>query len=177
MMLNATIRPAAPSDAVTLAAISIQVWLDTYAQKGIRHEYAQFALETFSSAYFLERIENPEFSILVSEQNGHLLGFILTNYNSDYNNENYGYEIEKLYVLRHFQGKGVGSQLMNYASIKLGPRFWLYTWVENQANLFYEKYGLTNVGKFTFTFYEWEIENNVFRSSDTLKHLSNVRQS
>ncbi|PAY01797.1 GNAT family N-acetyltransferase [Pseudoalteromonas sp. HM-SA03] len=175
-MLNATIRPAVPSDAVALAAISIQVWLDTYAQKGIRHEHAQFALETFSSAYFLERIEKPEFSIFVSEQNGHLLGFILTNHNSGYNNENYGYEIEKLYVLRHFQGQGVGSRLLNYASIKLGSCFWLYTWVENQANLFYEKHGLTNVGKFTFTFCEWEIENNVFRSSDTQKRLSDITQ-
>ena len=41
------IRKALQSDCLDLAALSLQVWLHTYATKGIRSQISQYALSHF----------------------------------------------------------------------------------------------------------------------------------
>ncbi len=49
---------------------------------------------------------------------------------------------------------------------KLGKRFWLYTWVENESNNFYKHLGFKFIGKLNFDFFDSIIENNVYLNNN-----------
>lgn len=106
-MPNATIRPAVPSDALKLAALSIQVWLDTYAVQGLRQEYAEYALSTFTETYFISLLQQEEISIYIATHQGAIQGYIQANRHSRYHQQDLGFEVERLYVLGRFQGCGI----------------------------------------------------------------------
>ncbi|MEJ6472978.1 N-acetyltransferase [Pseudoalteromonas piscicida] len=163
-MTTPIIRSATYEDAQSLAALSIQVWLDTYAVEGLRQEYAEYALSTFTQAYFTSLLQREEISIYVAVHQGAIQGYVQANNHSKYHQQDLGFEVEKLYVLSRFQGLGIGRRLLSHMVEKLGERYWLYTWVENKSNRFYEKLGLKLIGKHHFQFHHWEIENNVYHA-------------
>ncbi|RLJ51509.1 hypothetical protein BCF46_1722 [Litoreibacter meonggei] len=43
-----TIRNATPSDASSMAAISMEVWIGTYLKRGVSALFAEYALKTFT---------------------------------------------------------------------------------------------------------------------------------
>ncbi|WP_241651688.1 hypothetical protein [Pseudoalteromonas sp. PS5] len=86
-MYHFKIRPARPCDASSLAALSIQVWLDTYALEGIKQEYADYALTTFTQAYFLALLRRDEITIYIAEHEGAILGYIQANRSSQYSDK------------------------------------------------------------------------------------------
>ena len=47
------IRPPIAADAPALAALSIQVWLDTYATEGVSDLIARYVLDEFTPAAFV----------------------------------------------------------------------------------------------------------------------------
>jgi len=59
------IREAKPEDCVDLAVLSLQVWLHTYATKGIREKISRFALNTFTEKYFLDLLNRSENKVQV----------------------------------------------------------------------------------------------------------------
>lgn len=65
-------------------------------------------------------------------------------------------EIERIYVLKSQQGKGLGRKLMRIAIDHLGERYgdapqWLGVWSENlRAQALYRSYGFEKVGEYTF---------------------------
>lgn len=163
-MTTPTIRSATYADAQSLAALSIQVWLDTYAVEGLRQEYAEYALSTFTETYFVSLLQKEEISIFIATHQGAIQGYIQANRHSRYHQQDLGFEVERLYVLGRFQGLGIGRRLLSQMVDKLGERYWLYTWVKNESNRFYEKLGLALIGKHRFQFHQWEIENNVYHA-------------
>jgi len=158
------IREAIKDDCIKLAALSIKVWLDTYAKEGIKREYAEFALSNFTEAYFINLLKTPRFHLLIKEENEVVQGYVLINLESHYQSPESGFEIEKLYIDTCFQGQGLGRMLLNEVEIKFGKTYWLYTWVENESNRFYEYLGLKRVGILSFDFAGNRIENNVYIS-------------
>jgi len=165
MKVSINIRDATHHDATTLAVLSIQVWLTTYAKEGVKTEYADFVINTFNTSSILNDINNPEKIILVAEQAGVLQGYLLANKKSYYQGQpEFGYEVERLYVDAQFKGRGIGKALLQRCQNELGPKFWLYTWVENDANGFYKNLGLTNIGQLTFDFHGVKIQNWVYSS-------------
>ena len=65
-------------------------------------------------------------------------------------------EIERIYVLRSQQGKGLGRKLMTAAIEHLDERYgdapqWLGVWSENlRAQALYRRYGFEKVGEYEF---------------------------
>jgi len=57
--------------------------------------------------------------------------------------------------------------LLNEVEKKFGKTYWLYTWIENESNGFYEHLGFKRVGLLTFEFSGNLIENNVYQSTPT----------
>ena len=169
MKASLNMRGATHHDATTLAVLSIKVWLATYAKEGVKAEYADFVINTFNTSSILNDINNPEKIILVAEQEGVLQGYLLANKQNHYRDQSkFGYEIERLYVDAQFKGQGIGKALLKRCQNELGPEFWLYTWVENDANDFYKHLGLANIGQLTFDFHGIEIHNWVYSSTQLL---------
>ncbi|MFA0039962.1 GNAT family N-acetyltransferase [Vibrio sp. 10N.261.52.A1] len=159
------VREATKDDCAKLALLSIRVWLDTYAQEGIKTEYADYVLSTFTADYFLEILNNTKYRVLVSEKNEILHGYVMVNLESNYQTPESGFEVEKLYVDGLFKGKGVGKKLLKSVEDQFGRQYWLYTWVKNESNGFYEHLGFSRIGSLTFEFFGALIENNVYQSA------------
>ena len=106
------IRRANKNDSINLAALSIQVWLHSYATEGIRKEISDFVIGTFTEQYFKDLLNNPSYRILVFIKEDHLVGYIMANLESFWQDQSNGYEIDKLYVQEHFQGQGIGYSLL-----------------------------------------------------------------
>ncbi|SCX91393.1 GNAT family N-acetyltransferase [Desulfoluna spongiiphila] len=156
------IRNACGSDCINLAALSLDVWLQTYSVDGICKESSTFALSTFTEEYFKQRLRDSKYRCLVFEDGMYIRGFTLINLESRFQSDVNGFEIEKLYVHSPFQGRGIGRKLLAEIKEQFGDRFWLYTWVRNKSVGFYEKCGFKNIGSYSFMFGADPIENHVF---------------
>ena len=100
------VREATKDDCVKLAALSIKVWLDTYAREGGQTEYAEYVLSTFTAAYIFEILNTTKYRVFVSEENEVIQGYVMVNLESHYQTPGNGFEVEKLYVDNIFKGKG-----------------------------------------------------------------------
>jgi len=163
------IRNAIEIDALNLAALSIQVWLHSYATCGLRHEISKYVMSTFTEQYFTVLLNSPRHRILVFIENNHLIGYILVDLQSVWEDKLHGYEIEKLYVQEHFQGRGIGKALLSEVTIRYGSTFWLSTWIHNEKALgFYYHLGFVDIGCKNFEFEGESHKNRVLAFNRTL---------
>jgi len=161
LKLKKMIREANKEDSINLVALSIQVWLHTYATDGISEELSSFVLNEFTEEKFLSYINHPDYRVLVDINNDHLVGYVMMNLKSYWKDESNGFEIEKLYVQEHFQGTGLGRKLLSEVIRRYGDVFWLSTWVENKTGIgFYKHFGFVDVGRVDFKLSEDEIAEN-----------------
>ena len=162
------IRHAREGDCRNLAALSIQVWLHTYARDGVRADISKYVLSTFTESHFDGLLQNPDYRILVYTEGEHLLGYIAVNLTSHYRDESNGYEVETLYVQEHFHGKGIGKKLLAEIRSQFGGRYWLSTWVHNDPAIgFYKKQGFRDIGEVFFQLGGEQHENRVLAYFDS----------
>lgn len=157
--MNTRIRPATIEDAPNLAALSIQVWLHTYAATGLRTALSEYALAEFTAERFLDLLGAPDRAIIAAEVEQHLVGYAQLNFNAPCGDlPGTSTELVTLYVQEHFAGRGVGSLLLSacreHARQRTGtPGLWLSVYHLNQRALnFYRKHGMTARGSFFFEF-------------------------
>lgn len=156
------------SDSLDLAALFLQVWLHTYATQGLRTSISHYALSTFTEHYFQQVLNNSACETWVYIKQDHLVGFIVADLKSYFNDKTNGYEVTTLYVSEHFQGQGIGRQLLEQIKIQHGLPYWLSTWVNNyQAITFYDKLGLKVIGEINFDLDGELHENHVFSKTST----------
>lgn len=161
------IRQAQKRDCINLAALSLQVWLQTYATGGLRLKISQYALSTFTELHFLEILHNKSCDIWVYIKEDHLVGFVAVNLASHFNNNDNanGFEVTTLYVSEHFQGQGIGRQLLDKVKEQYGLSFWLSTWIHNfKAINFYNNLNFSLIGQLNFNIDGELHENHVFSS-------------
>ena len=155
------IREATESDCINLTALSLEVWLQTYSIDGIRTENSKYALSSFTEKHFKEILHDNKYKLLVSTEGIYLRGYILVNFESQFESKKNGFEIEKLYVQGSFQGKGIGQKLLLEIKARYGSQFWLYTWVHNKSIIFYKQFGFKDIGQYDFKLGNDVIENRV----------------
>ncbi|MBO9409977.1 MULTISPECIES: N-acetyltransferase [unclassified Ruegeria] len=108
-----TLRAAEQSDASSIAAISIEVWVGTYLKRGVNSFFADYALSEFTQAKISDQISNPEDFFLVSENQEGIDGFIRVSSSREAPVEGwYGMEISTFYVRPRHHGKGKGKRLL-----------------------------------------------------------------
>jgi ribosomal protein S18 acetylase RimI-like enzyme len=165
-----TCRMAAGLDAPCLSVLATQVFLDTYATRGIRPAIAREVRQYLSEEAFAALLADPGRGILVAEQMEHLLGFAQLTHGQTHAllpPEARAAELSRLYVQRPFLGKGIGKELLARAEILAGEKgadlLWLSAWTGNTAALrFYEGRGYQDVGGSVYTFEGDSYETRVF---------------
>ncbi len=176
------IRPATELDADTLAALGVQVFLDTYSTPGVWPQIAREAFELFTPAAFEQAMRDPMQAIWVAAdaqpgQDRRLFGFAWLKLNSPVplSTMSPGVEVNKLYVQAAMKGKGIGAALLNAscdaaAQANLGS-IWLTAWDGNTAALgFYERQGMLDVGEV------WhDLQGDVFLNRVLVRSVSRVR--
>ncbi|WP_240651576.1 MULTISPECIES: GNAT family N-acetyltransferase [unclassified Variovorax] len=162
------IRPAIAADAPALAALSIQVWLATYATEGVSDLLARYVLEQFTPAAFTAWMEDADTALVVAEAGSHLVGYARLGFNAPQPlSPDIGTELCTLYVQEPFTRSGVGSALLDKACATIGERtgsdaMWLTVNTQNRrACAFYEKHGFARKGTTWFVLGEGCHENLV----------------
>ena len=80
-----------------------------------------------------------------------------------------GYEIDTLYVQEHFQGQGLGKEMLLQMAKYFGDTYWLSTWVYNlSAIAFYKYLGFEDIGKIMFHLGDELHENRVLAVKNIL---------
>jgi ribosomal protein S18 acetylase RimI-like enzyme len=164
-----TFRIASTPDAVTVSALTIQVYLHTYATEGIRPDIAREAHSAYSVDAFARRLAEPQRRFILAEAGDGLLGFaevLLTSVPSPAEGFT-GAELVRLYVQPAAQRVGLGrallaraEQLVHIAHI---PLLWLRAWEGNHnARAFYARLGYEDVGATTYSFQGHTVPNRVF---------------
>ena len=143
------IREIEKQDCENLSALSIYVWLHTYAKDGIRSEISKFVLSKFALEKFAKIITSSTKRGFVVHSGKNAIGLAIVNLESHFGGSPlFGYEIETLYVHPNFQRCGVGKTILKYLRESIGEKSWLTTWVHNDdAIRFYKKNGYEIVGE------------------------------
>ncbi|MEM7260402.1 MAG: GNAT family N-acetyltransferase [Planctomycetota bacterium] len=97
--------------------------------------------------YFIEEVL-PTHEVRVVSDQGNVIAFIAASSDG----------VAQLYVDVAFQGRGIGTMLLNWAKERSNGALWLYTFARNQgARSFYEKHGF----RVTATGFEatWQLED------------------
>ncbi|MBI3229102.1 MAG: GNAT family N-acetyltransferase [Burkholderiales bacterium] len=168
--LSFSLRPARADDSAKLAALALQVWLHTYAAKGISDAIANYVHSELTPAKFAQLLN--EAHLVVAEQDGNLLGYAAIKIGRPW--ENYAastVELATLYVQAHYTGKNIGTQLLQYASAWAQQQhqqpLWLMVNAQNEnAIRFYHKHGYTKIGTHYFKLEDGEYENHVLLGPD-----------
>lgn len=157
MSTAATIRRATIDDADTVSSLGARTFSDTFA-----HLYPSEDLETFLAyAYGLERtrrdLADPAMATWLMELDGDAIGYATAGpCGLPHPDVQPGDgELNRIYVLKAFQGGGRGSLLLKTVFDWLekdGPRpLWIGVWSENfGAQKLYQSKGFEKVGEYRF---------------------------
>jgi len=148
-------RKAIHSDAENLAALAICVWVDTYATYGVFDAISKYVFCELTVDKMTALIESKDVFVIQGENS--LLGYIVLNAEKETK-----VEIETLYVLPGFQGKGLGTFLIEKAIDFVNAPVWLSVWDKNRKAInFYQRFGFEERGELYFDLYGIEIRNIV----------------
>lgn len=166
------IRPATLPDSKKLSVLFKVVYIQTYGLEGVSDEFANFITSQFSTER-LERIirDDPD-ALLVAEYKDNLVGVLEIHYDKPSPvGELTAPELNKIYILDWFCGKGIGEQLVREAEKLIRERgykqLWLWFLKSNQrAHNFYLKHGFRLLGEAPF-----EMEENTYMNFVMAKAL------
>ncbi|WP_282152611.1 GNAT family N-acetyltransferase [Ruegeria atlantica] len=166
-----TLREADHSDASSIAAISIEVWIGTYLKRGVSGFFADYALTEFTPARIAALISDPEEFMLVSNNTQGIDGFIRVSPVCDAPVAGWsGMEISTFYVQPRHHGKGIGTRLLTAALThcreQRAASVWLTTNAENDlAIAFYLANGFVQIGETQFRIADQGYLNKVYALS------------
>jgi len=141
-----------------LRQISIRTFVDTYAQMNKEENVQQHIHEAFNSFQLLSELRDPHQYFFFLYVDNDLAGYIKLNIR-DAQTEAFAddvIELERIYLLKKYQGKGFGRLLINKA-LQVGKelncsRMWLGVWKKNPGAVgFYERVGFKIFDEHTFT--------------------------
>ena len=149
-----SLRPGAPHDALPIAALAVQVFLDTYATDGVRPDLAREAFREYSPDAFDARLAHPHRRFVLAEKGAGLAGFaeVVTLPVAAPAGAVTGAELVRLYVQPAFQRAGLGVRLLRAAEAVARDAgmtaLWLTAWEGNErARAFYSRHGYADVGE------------------------------
>ncbi len=147
------IRKANKTDAKVIAALGIQVWMDTYAYDGIKKIFADYIFDRFEIKTWESLAEYSNNLILIAESDEGICGFLRSNLNKICPvDSSLSVELDPIYVIPNKKGSGIGRLLLDQLKKELDLRsiknYWLTVWVGNEkAQRFYEYLGFKIIGE------------------------------
>lgn len=143
--MNIEIRRATPEDASDIATVAAYSWLESY-QGLIDQEYLNNRITDERLEYSTNKtrrlLENTD-KYYVAEVDGKIVGIVFYDKSSEEKYMDYGY-LEALYLLKQYQGFGIGKMLFNLAVNGLKNmgynKFYLHCLSGNKTLNFYKKY-------------------------------------
>ncbi|HJW08312.1 MAG TPA: GNAT family N-acetyltransferase [Holophagaceae bacterium] len=153
-----SLRPALPADASVLSALASRTFTDTFRGHHSAENLAAFTEAAYNLAKIRAELEDPHRDWLLAEQEGEAVGYALMRWGHRepcVGGPDPVVELERIYALAAFQGRGLGPALMqacvDLALLKGARTMWLGVWERNaRALAFYAKWGFRDVGAHRF---------------------------
>ncbi len=165
-------RPAILADAKKLSILYKQVYIQTYGTEGVSDEFANFITVQFAIERLEHIIQAQPGSIIVAAYKGNLVGVAEIEMDKHCPVGNIiAPELNKLYILEWFCGKGIGYRLLQEAETFVRSKgvkeIWLWVLDSNtRAISFYERQQYKTIGKASF-----QMETNLYENFVMLKQL------
>lgn len=157
-------------DLVTLRELSYRTYSDTFGHMNTPSNMKAYLEQAYDIGKLRDELSNSNSIFYFLYTDEELSGYLKLN---EYKTQTDIYdqrslEIERIYVTKEFQGKGLGSTLMNkainIANIREKSYIWLSVWEKNdKAILFYKKNGFYVIGKHSFVMGEEEQTDFIMR--------------
>jgi len=148
IMGNISIRTASPSDGPMLTELGSRTFYETFMPFNSKSDMQLYLEKNFTEAVVANEFREPGTTFLVAEAGETIVGYakIRTLVRPDELDATHPIEIERIYSIKEYLGKGVGKQLMeaclNLAKQNSHDVVWLGVWENNpRAISFYQKYG------------------------------------
>jgi ribosomal protein S18 acetylase RimI-like enzyme len=166
------LRTALPDDHSALAALGLKVWLQTYSERGLNAEIAEYVLSKFTLAAMAALITDPQVYLPVIEHEQHLLAYAVLKANSPCPADpDLTLELSTMYVQESANRQTHGSQLWQACLHEQQKRqpdmvIWLRVNSKNQRALnFYAKHGFQKIGSVWIDFDGEHNENYLLKHS------------
>ena len=149
------------------------VYIQTYGTEGVSDEFANFIVRQFAVDRLRSILELQPGNIIVASYKNNLVGVAEIEFNKRCPVGNLvAPELNKLYILDWFCGKGIGYNLMRLAEARVrqqGERqMWLWVLETNRRAVdFYHRQGYRDIGKASF-----QMEVNSYMNDVMIKQLS-----
>jgi hypothetical protein len=155
--MNIQIKQVTPDDLFLLQRIGKSTFSETFSSENTPEDMTEYLDKEFSIAKLKAELEDPNVQFFFAFFNGRIIGYLKVNSGSsqtELKGEN-SLEIERIYVLKEFQGKDVGKLLfekaLELATDKNTEFVWLGVWEHNKRAIrFYEKNGFKAFDKHIF---------------------------
>jgi len=151
------IRLATIDDLNTLQSIARITFFETFAHLNSAENMRNYLDKDLSMEKLRDELMNRNSSFYLAEEKGETMGYLKLNGCGAQSepNEVTSLEIERIYLLRSFQSKGFGKELLDHAlSIARNNQIefvWLGVWENNhRAIAFYQKNGFEPYGTHIF---------------------------
>ena len=159
MAVSLVIRVAGLPDLATLTQLSTDTFFETYAAYNEKASMDRYLAENFNLRQMASELSDPQNQFFLAYLDHDLTGYIKlrTNIILEDLKDKKAIEIERIYVLKAFQGKNIGAALLKHgldlAAANGFETIWLGVWIENpKAINFYKKWGFEIFGTHIFYF-------------------------
>ena len=164
---NIKIRKAVEKDYKILSSLGAKTFIQAYQGKVKEKNMSSYVGKSFNKDIVLEEIRDTSFIFLIIAKNEKPIGYakLVANKTQYSRNKVKSIELVRLYILKNYQGQGIGSKSLEEC-IKIVKKnkfkfIWLGVWEKNyNAIAFYKKSGFKLFGKCKFNF-GTEIHNDL----------------
>lgn len=150
-MNDFSIRQVTKDDLLDLQLVSRETFFDSYSPFNSEENMHLYLEESFSLEKLSDELANKDSIFFFAMEGNNLAGYMKLNFGDTQGNlrNNDSMEIQRLYVLKPYQAKGIGQFMYNHAlkmAKSLTLKFlWLGVWQKNQTAIsFYRKNGFSS---------------------------------
>lgn len=155
--MEATICKLGLADIDTLRSIGRRTFFETFADDNTERNMERYLEEAFAAERIAAELADAASEFHLAEGDGTAMGYLKLRSGPGRAERNLeqAVEIERIYVLREFQGRQVGRALLDhavaFAARTHADHLWLGVWERNaKAIAFYTKHGFTPFGTQVF---------------------------
>lgn len=153
----AIIRKCTEIDLIKLHAFAVGTFQTTFGPNNDPEHLNLYIQKAMNLDQFKREFKQSGSTFYLLEDRAELIGYLKLNFAPDQSdlNDPLSLEIERIYLHDHFQGKGYGKQLLDFA-VKIAVDFqfefiWLGVWERNfKALNFYYKHGFVKFDQHPF---------------------------
>ncbi len=144
-------------DVKKLEQISKQTYFNAFSQENSPENMQAYLDGSLSEEKLLEELKESNSEFYFAEINQRLIGYLKINFDAAQTDlyDHNAMELERIYVIKEFQGKNYGQKLLNkllgIAKKNEMDYLWLGVWEKNEKAIrFYERNGFSVTGSHPF---------------------------